>query len=49
MNYDIIGDIHGHAGALCVLLKDMGYQEHGGVWRHAERKAVFVGDFIDRG
>ena len=49
MNFDIIGDIHGHAEALRALLKDMGYREHAGAWRHADRQAVFVGDLIDRG
>ena len=49
MNYDIIGDIHGHADALTALLKVLGYEERGGLWRHSERTAVFVGDFIDRG
>ncbi len=49
MNYDIIGDIHGHAEALKALLVDMGYHEQRGAWRHADRTAVFVGDFIDRG
>jgi hypothetical protein len=50
MNYDIIGDIHGHADALRALLTDMGYKEHGrGGFKHPDRKAVFVGDFIDRG
>jgi hypothetical protein len=49
MNYDIIGDIHGHADALKALLKHMGYQDTRGAWRHPERKAIFVGDFIDRG
>jgi len=47
--YDIIGDIHGHADALVALLTKLGYQDRGGSWRHPERKAVFVGDFIDRG
>ena len=49
MNYDIIGDIHGHAEALKALLSGMGYRENQGAWRHPERQAVFVGDFIDRG
>lgn len=49
MNYDIIGDIHGHADELRALLKSMGYREHGSVWRHTDRHAVFVGDLIDRG
>jgi hypothetical protein len=49
MNYDIIGDIHGHADALKALLADLGYRETGGAWRHSGRQALFVGDFIDRG
>ena len=49
MAYDIIGDIHGHADALKALLLDMGYQDSRGAWRHPSRKAIFVGDFIDRG
>lgn len=49
MNYDIIGDIHGHADALKALLSDLGYAERERVWRHPDRQAVFLGDFIDRG
>ncbi|APW47990.1 metallophosphoesterase [Rhodoferax antarcticus] len=50
MRYDIIGDIHGHADALKALLLSMGYTEgKGRAWRHPQRQAVFVGDFIDRG
>lgn len=49
MNYDIIGDIHGHAGALRALLVKLGYQERDGAYRHSEHQALFVGDFIDRG
>lgn len=49
MNYDIIGDIHGHADALKALLLSMGYREGKGGWRHLDRQAIFVGDFIDRG
>jgi hypothetical protein len=49
MNYDIIGDIHGHAEALKALLQNMGYLETKGAWRHPDRQAVFVGDLIDRG
>ena len=41
MNYDIIGDIHGHADDLTALLKVLGYEERGGLWRHSERTAVF--------
>lgn len=49
MNYDIIGDIHGHVKALEALLHSMGYRNTKGSWRHPERQAIFVGDFIDRG
>jgi hypothetical protein len=49
--FDIIGDIHGHADALERLLRLLGYRYRGGTWRYpgAARRAVFVGDFIDRG
>lgn len=47
--YDIIGDIHGQADALAALLRQMGYREHNGAWRHPGRQAIFVGDFVDRG
>ncbi len=49
MSYDVIGDIHGQAEKLEALLKKLGYQNTGGSWRHANRTALFVGDFIDRG
>lgn len=49
MNYDVIGDIHGHAEELEALLVRMGYRQREGAWRHPDRTAVFVGDFIDRG
>lgn len=49
MAYDIIGDIHGHAQTLEALLVELGYTCEDGVYRHAERQAVFLGDFIDRG
>jgi hypothetical protein len=48
--YDVIGDIHGHAAKLEALLPKMGYQLRGGTWYAPEgRKAIFVGDLIDRG
>lgn len=47
--YDIIGDVHGHAAHLKQLLLKMGYQKSNGSYSHPERKAVFVGDFINRG
>ena len=49
MQYDLIADIHGRADALVALLGQMGYRETQGAWRHSDRQAVFVGDFIDRG
>jgi hypothetical protein len=47
--YDIIGDIHGHNDMLEKLLQKLGYQKRNGVYRHPERKAIFLGDLIDRG
>jgi len=47
--YDIIGDIHGYADELESLLQKMGYSKRDHVWTHPERKAIFVGDYIDRG
>ena len=48
--YDIIGDIHGHADELVELLTKLGYADVGGCFRHPQRrKAIFCGDFIDRG
>jgi Calcineurin-like phosphoesterase len=49
-DFDIIGDIHGHADELERLLQKLGYKRNFGVYSHPQkRKAVFVGDFIDRG
>lgn len=47
--YDIIGDIHGELAKLTGLLEAMEYRFEDGCYRHPERKAIFVGDFIDRG
>ena len=49
MNYDIIGDVHGHADKLEALLQKLGYQHRSGAWRKAGHTAVFVGDLIDGG
>jgi hypothetical protein len=49
VGYDIIGDIHGYNEKLEALLNKLGYRKTAGVWRHPERQAIFVGDFIDRG
>lgn len=47
--YDIIGDVHGNAGLLGKCLVRMGYRKSNNSFSHPERKAVFVGDFINRG
>jgi hypothetical protein len=47
--YDIIGDIHGHADRLKKLLIKLGYRMRHGIYAHPHRRAVFLGDFIDRG
>ena len=51
MKYDIIGDVHGHADELIELLNKLGYTDKSGSFKHpaSDRKAIFVGDFIDRG
>jgi hypothetical protein len=47
--YDIIGDIHGERVTLEALLTELGYRRGTSGWSHGDRKAVFAGDFIDRG
>ncbi|MFL5385517.1 MAG: polynucleotide kinase-phosphatase [Longimicrobiaceae bacterium] len=49
--FDVIGDVHGCADELDALLGLLGYAPgEDGVRRHPEgRKAVFVGDLVDRG
>lgn len=47
--YDIIGDIHGYSAKLEELLIKLDYTPVKGVWKHPERKVIFVGDYIDRG
>lgn len=47
--FDIIGDIHGYATALERLLTKLGYEEKADGWQHADRKVIFLGDFVDRG
>lgn len=46
---DLIGDIHGHADKLEELLLKLGYSKSNGAYAHPDRKALFVGDYIDRG
>jgi len=53
--FDIVGDVHGCAGELEQLLALLGYAKTPAddgtlVYSHAQgRKAVFLGDFVDRG
>ncbi len=48
--FDIIGDIHGCADQLKDLLHILGYAKNNGSYSHpGGRKAIFLGDFIDRG
>jgi protein phosphatase len=49
--FDIIGDVHGCREELDSLLGKLGYvRDPEGVFRHAQgRKAVFLGDLVDRG
>lgn len=47
--FDFIGDIHGRADVLERLLQRLGYQQEGTTYRHPNRIAFFVGDFIDGG
>ncbi len=50
MIYDVIGDLHGHASELVLLLEKLGYKQENGVFQHPEgRKVLFLGDYIDRG
>jgi hypothetical protein len=49
MGYDIIGDVHGQLFKLKALLRNLGYSEQNGAYRHPERMVIFVGDLIDRG
>lgn len=46
---DIIGDIHGHADKLEELLVKLGYSKTNGCYSHPQNKALFLGDYIDRG
>ena len=47
--FDVVGDVHGQAAKLLALLEKLGYEEEGGAWRHRTRRAIFVGDLVDRG
>jgi polynucleotide kinase-phosphatase len=49
--FDIIGDVHGCCDELEQLLQQLGYERNDGApWTHpGGRKAIFVGDLVDRG
>ncbi|MCL6414722.1 metallophosphoesterase [Aestuariirhabdus sp. Z084] len=47
--FDLIGDVHGCALTLRLLLERMGYNQVDGHYQHRQRHAIFVGDVIDRG
>ncbi len=48
--FDIIGDVHGCIDELRTLLSDMGYKVDGNqVIPPERRKAIFLGDLVDRG
>src|SRR5260221_8710287 len=46
---DVIGDTHGYADKQRRLLSRLGYEQSGGVYGSPDRRAIFVGDLIDRG
>jgi hypothetical protein len=47
--FDLIGDIHGYAERLETLLLSLGYQKTTKGYAHPTRRAIFLGDVIDRG
>lgn len=48
--FDLIGDVHGCFDELVALLQSLGYERTADGARHPEgRKAVFLGDLVDRG
>lgn len=49
--FDVVGDVHGCCDELEELLRELRYApDASGTWRHVEgRRAVFVGDLVDRG
>ncbi|HEY0779748.1 MAG TPA: polynucleotide kinase-phosphatase [Gemmatirosa sp.] len=49
--FDLVGDVHGCADELETLFATLGYtRDDAGVYRHPDgRKAVFLGDLVDRG
>ena len=50
MQYDLIGDVHGHFDLLERLVEKLGYTRTRRGYEHRDdRKLVFVGDLINRG
>lgn len=47
--YDLIGDVHGCAQSLELLLQRLGYSRRNGVYSHPSRQVIFLGDIVDRG
>ena len=47
-HFDIIGDVHGEFDRLVALLTRLGYARDGACYAHPSRRALFVGDLIDR-
>lgn len=47
--YDIIGDVHGCSNTLEKLLCKLGYERCEDAYRHPRRRAIFLGDVLDRG
>ncbi|MCZ6695451.1 MAG: AAA family ATPase [Acidobacteria bacterium] len=50
--FDIIGDVHGCADELIMLLRRLGYRRRSArsAFRHGDgRRAIFLGDLVDRG
>jgi len=47
--FDLIGDVHGCAKTLERLIQKLGYRKIQGVYQHAKRRIIFLGDIVDRG
>jgi hypothetical protein len=47
--FDLIGDVHGCCDSLIALLATLGYEKRSGVYQHPHRRAIFLGDLVDRG